>query len=141
VSGKVHSISKWCNFVFQLKTHLAALKILPNILRESIGAEQHPDYIKGEDGVRRPENGINPDVTIHRLYGAANIEGKLYRIKTTVKELPKEPKTDNKVHNYEATKIELLDNNQTAPRSSTSTEAPIEITKLIKGVGKNDEKR
>lgn len=66
--------------------HLAVLKVLPDVLRESVDAEQHPDYNKGADGVRSAENGINPDVTIHRLYGAVTMGGKLYRVKVTLKE-------------------------------------------------------
>ena len=32
--------------------HMSVLKVLPNVIRESIDAEQHPDYKKGEDGNR-----------------------------------------------------------------------------------------
>jgi hypothetical protein len=32
--------------------HMSVLNILPDLIRESVDAEQHPDYIKGEDGVR-----------------------------------------------------------------------------------------
>ena len=60
----------------------------------SIDAERHPDYIK-KDGKRSPENGINPDVRIHVLYGSVNIDGQIYRVKTTLKEnlFNDEPKT------------------------------------------------
>lgn len=89
---------------------MSVLKALPNVIRESIDAEQHPDYKKGEDGNRNAGNGINEHVTIHRLYGAVNIDGKTYMVKVTLKE----DRTNNepqKAYSYEATKIELLAGN------------------------------
>jgi hypothetical protein len=87
--------------------HLAVLKVLPDVIRESVDAEQHADFKKGKDGVRSAENGVNPNVTIHRLYGAVRMDGKVYRVKVTLKEdkTSKEPKVP---HSYEATKIELF---------------------------------
>ena len=64
--------------------HLAVLRGLPEVIRESVDAEQHADYRKGEDG-NRGGNGVNPDVTMHILYGAVTIDGKTYRVKVTVK--------------------------------------------------------
>lgn len=58
--------------------HLAVLRVLPEVIRESVDAEQHADYRKGEDG-NRGGNGVNPDVTMHILYGAVTIDGKTYR--------------------------------------------------------------
>ena len=64
--------------------HLAVLRGLPEVIRESVDAEQRADYRKGEDG-NRGGNGVNPDVTMHILYGAVTIDGKTYRVKVTVK--------------------------------------------------------
>ena len=64
--------------------HLAVLRVLPEVIRESVDAEQHADYRKGEGG-NRGGNGVNPDVTILILYGAVTIDGKTYRVKETVK--------------------------------------------------------
>ena len=66
----------------------------------------------------------------------------MYRVKTTIKELPYESITDNKVHNYEATKIELLagqhgDVSPTSPRNSNNS---ISVTNLLNGVEKSYEK-
>lgn len=88
--------------------HLSVLKVLPDVIRESVDAEQHADFKKGEDGVRSAENGINPNVTIHRLYGAVRIDGKVYRVKVTLKENTRTKETP-KAYSYEATKIELLE--------------------------------
>ena len=41
--------------------HIAVLRVLPEVIRESVDAEQHADYRKGEDG-KRGGNGVNPDV-------------------------------------------------------------------------------
>ena len=61
--------------------HLSVLKVLPEVIRESVDAEQHPDYKKGEDGIRGVKNGVNEHVTIHRLYGAVNVDGKTCRVR------------------------------------------------------------
>ena len=118
--------------------HMSVLKALPNVIRESIDAEQHPDYKKGEDGNRNAGNGINEHVTIHRLYGAVNIDGKTYMVKVTLKE----DRTNNepqKAYSYEATKIELLagqhgDVSMTPPRNSNNS---ITVSKLLNGVEKS----
>ena len=88
--------------------HLSVLKVLPDVIRESVDAEQHADFKKGEDGVRSAENGVNPNVTIHRLYGAVRMDGELYRVKVTLKENTRTKETP-KAYSYEATKIELLE--------------------------------
>lgn len=115
--------------------HLSVLKVLPDVIRESVDAEQHADFKKGEDGVRSAENGINPNVTIHRLYGAVRMDGKVYRVKVTLKEdkTSKEPKVP---HSYEATKIELFagtlgnSDNSLSPNTNNS----ITAANLLKGV-------
>ena len=87
--------------------HLAVLKSLPDVLHESIDAEQHPDRKKGADGTRDKANGLNSTDIIHRLFGAVKIGGKIYRVKTTVKEIVRQ-NGEKAVHSYEATEIELL---------------------------------
>ena len=120
--------------------HLSVLRKLPEVIRESIDAEQHPDYKKGEDNRRDPKNGINQGVRVHRLYGAVNIDGEVYRVKTTVYEYTDQNRS-NSPHSYEATKIELLagtladGENATYPRTNSS----ITVAKLLKGVEKSYE--
>ena len=117
--------------------HLSVLKILPDVIRESIDAEQHPDYKKGEDGSRSAENGVNEHVTIHRLYGAINVDGKTYRVKVTLKE----DRTNNepqKAYSYEATKIELLaGQHEEAVTSSRNSNNSITAANLLKDVEKS----
>lgn len=90
-----------------LGVHLSVLKKLPEVIGESIEVEVHPDYKKGEDGVRKPENGHDGDTMVHRLYGSVDIDGVNYRVKSTILET-----TDNKLplrpHSFEVKKIELL---------------------------------
>lgn len=120
--------------------HLSVLKVLPEVIREGIDAETHLDYIKGDGGVRSPQNGVNEGVTIHRLYGAVGIAQNMYRVKVTLKVFD-DPNEVGKPYSYEAIKIELLksdlvDTSGTNPRDSNS----ISATKLLKDVEKSYEK-
>ena len=118
--------------------HLAVLKVLPDVIRESVDAEQHADFKKGKDGVRSAENGVTANVTIYRLYGAVRMDGKVYRVKVTLKEdkTSKEPKVPN---SYEATKIELFagtlgnSDNSLSPNTNNS----ITAANLLNGVDKS----
>ena len=101
--------------------HLSVLKVLPDVIRESVDAEQHADYKKGEDGVRSAKNGINPNVTIHRLYGAVRMDGKVYRVKVTLKKNTRTKETP-KAYSYEATKIELLEGSLSQTEGSHNLE-------------------
>ena len=87
--------------------HLSVLTKLTDVIHESIETEIHPDYKKGEDGMRGIENGYGEGVLVHRLYGAVELDGKTYRVKTTMQEF--RGGEENKPHSYEVTKIELLD--------------------------------
>ena len=42
--------------------HLAVLRVLPEVIRGSVDAEQHADYRRGEDGYRGG-NGVNQAMT------------------------------------------------------------------------------
>lgn len=42
--------------------HLAVLRVLPEVIRESVDAEQHADYRKGEGG-KGGGNGVNQTMT------------------------------------------------------------------------------
>lgn len=98
-----------------LGVHLSVLKKLKDVIHESIEAEVHPDYKKDETGKRAPKNGYNPDYLVHRLYGAVDIDGKTYRVKTTIIENGNESR--NYPHSYEVTEIELLDDSMAGSES------------------------
>lgn len=119
--------------------HMSTLRVLPDVIRESIDAEQHPDFKKGVDGKRSAENGVNSDVMIHRLYGAIRIGDDIYRVKVTLKE-NRRTKETTKAYSYETTKIDLLvgqhgDVTMTSPRNSNNS---ISVANLLKGVEKSD---
>ncbi|MCQ2219991.1 MAG: LPD5 domain-containing protein [Prevotella sp.] len=90
--------------------HLAALRMLPEIIGNSMDAEIHEDYKKGEDGKRNVNNGVeNENKLVHRLYGAVTLGDKTYRVKTTMYEYRTGEPQNNTPHSYEITEIELLD--------------------------------
>lgn len=121
---------------------LSELFNTPVIIHESIEAEVHPDYIK-KDGVRSAENGYNDQMLIHRFYGAVEIDGKMYRVKTTINEYRDESRTATP-YSYEVTKIELLEeSNSPTELNSPNSEIgglSIETTKLLKGIEKSYDK-
>ena len=121
---------------------LSELFNTPVIIHESIEAEVHPDYIK-KDGVRSAENGYNDQMLIHRFYGAVEIDGKMYRVKTTINEYRDESRTATP-YSYEVTKIELLEeSNSPTELNSPNSEIgglSIETAKLLKGIEKSYDK-
>ena len=122
-----------------INAHISALTKLPEIIRESVDCESHPDFKKGEDGTRRPENGTASDNIIHRLFGAVEIDGKTYRVKTTIKEIADEA-TDNTSYTYELTEIELLDDSAVTSQDSDADRPlsrpnnSISLAKLLDGI-------
>ena len=77
---------------------------------------------------------------MHRLYGAVNLDGKIYRVKTTVKET-RENKIAPIPHSYEVTEIELLPEDNSSELEPTvspqKAEAPHGTAKLLKDVEKS----
>ena len=123
--------------------HLSVLKKLPDVIANSIETEVHPDYEKGSGG-RSSKSDINEQSLIHRFYGAVDIDGVLYKVKTTIREYADESRT-SKAHNYEVTKIKLLEapsgNNDvtTEPVAMTSNNS-ISGANLLQGVEKSYDK-
>lgn len=123
-----------------LGVHLSVLKMLPDVISASIEAEVHPDYKKGADGKRDVENGYNTDKLIHRFYGAVNIDGETYRVKTTVHESAT-PTEGVKPHIFEVTEIELLPESNSSTLEPTASDYQGQLShgtaKLLKGVEKS----
>ena len=88
--------------------HLAVLNHLDEVIGESIEVEEHPDYKKDENGERKPENGWNDDVLVHRFVGAITVDGQTYRVKTTMLEYAQKDWGDRQ-YAYDVAKIEVLD--------------------------------
>lgn len=123
--------------------HMSVLKVLPSVLRESVDAYQHGDR-KKVNNVRSEKFGINPDVMIHRCFGAVNIGGKVYGVKITLKENVK-TRENKKLYSYEATKIELLDGKNegvtmTPSLNSNNSITVAKIAKVFETTKKNGEK-
>lgn len=119
-----------------LGVHLAVLKKLPEVINNSIEVEIHPDY-KKVDKVRSAENGVDkPDMLVHRLYAAVDIEGKVYRAKTTVHEFKNK---QNKAYDYRITKVELIISGSSASNALNSSTS-ISATKVLNGVEKSYDK-
>ena len=111
--------------------HLSALKVLPQIIENSIVGEVHED--------RNNDTNIKDIV---RLFGCVNINGKNYRTKTTVKRYAN-VNDKTKAYSYEITEIELLDGENGTPHTQSADFAPtsnnsITIAKLLKDVKKTN---
>lgn len=139
--GKFLSSSSTMNSE-NLGVHLAVLKKLPEVIDNSIEAEEHPDY-KKINGERSADNGIaDENLLVHRMYGAVEIDGKIYRVKTTMHEhLSK----GNAPHDYRVTKIELLisgSSTSDALSNSNGSHSPSTVTtaKLLQNVEKSHDK-
>ena len=105
-----------------LGVHLAVLTRLPEVIGKSIEVEVHPDWPKGEGGERDETLVPGEELLIHRFYGAVEIEGKIYRVKTTIAETLS---SLNIAHSYEVTKIELLEQE---PSNSLKPTAPMQTS-------------
>ena len=118
--------------------HLSVLPQIRDVIASSVEAEVHPDYIKiGDD--RSRENGYNKNVMIHRCYGAVNVDGKVYRVKITLKE--DIANRDTKAYSYEVTNIELLEGtDENAVTVLSQQDSSITGAKLLDKVEKSYDK-
>lgn len=123
-----------------LGAHLSVLVKLPEVISESVEAEVHPDYHKGENGERSAENGYNANKLIHRFYGAVNLDGSTYRVKTTIQE-SRTPAEGVTPHSFEVTEIELLPEDNSSKLEPTASDyqgqLPHGTAKLLKDVEKS----
>ena len=111
--------------------HYAALMRLRDIIRESFIGEIHPDRMK-RDGKRSPANGVNPDVTVLRLYGCVAFGDIPLRAKVTLKQYV-DPNEKAKAYSYEISNIEVLKGNAgVEPLPSDRTSMDVSI--LLNGV-------
>lgn len=74
---------------------------------------------------------------MHRFYGSCEIDHELYRVKTTILE-HRDRNKKNKAHNYEVTKIELLDDLSNSSRLEMVDINPsISAAKLLNNIEKS----
>jgi hypothetical protein len=120
--------------------HYSVLRVLPRVIKESVVGETHESYNK-KDGERSPKNGVIKDETVHRLYGAVEIDGNIYRVKTTLIEY--KGSQANNPHSYEVTKIELLEGKPVSRNNASNTAQSsnsISAAKLLNNIEKTYEK-
>lgn len=119
-----------------LGVHLAVLKRLPQVINASIEAEIHPDYAK-VNRTRSAENGVkNPDMLVHRFYGAVRIDGKIYLAKTTIQEFKGEA---NEAYDYKITEVKLIVSGSSTSNARTNPTS-ISAAKVLKDVEKSYDK-
>ena len=116
--------------------HLGALLKIKEIISNSVDAEVHPDYTDKDENGKRVVGKANPNILIHRVYGAVNIDGETYRVKTTIKEIMGRDK--GQAYTYEVTNIELLEGHKELDDSRTprTTSNSIAVAKLLQNVEK-----
>lgn len=121
--------------------HYAVLKVLPELIREGLDAETHPNFRKVRDD-RKPEFGYDKNLLMHRVYSAVSVDGNLCRVKISMKENMTGNNIPIKPYSYEvtdiSTKIEPLGPIGVQARTSTGEDGiPISSilgAKLLKNV-------
>lgn len=111
-----------------IPVHLSALQSVLDFIRTGIPAEIHPDT----DG---------RDFDVMRLYNAFEVDGKLYRVKSTVKKV----KQGDKYYTYEVQEMELIEERRADrkgegenPHNPDNSINSITGAKLLKGVKKTN---
>ncbi|MCM1405759.1 MAG: hypothetical protein NC210_04975, partial [[Clostridium] fimetarium] len=112
--------------------HAAVMDKLSDVIGESIEVMEHADVNK-VDGKRNEDNGYSPNSLMHRFVGAVNIDGTVYRVITTLKELSDDQ--SSRLHTYEVTKIEVLDADtpSTSNATTNSTHTLLGVANLLNG--------
>lgn len=107
-----------------IDVHFSALRVMPRIITNSFVGETHEDK-KGDEHIK--------DIVL--LYSAIDIEGKIYRVKTTVKRY-NDPITKTKAYSYEVTEIEPLDveHGNEVTHSPNSSNSSISVAKLLQDI-------
>lgn len=118
--------------------HLAVLNHLDKVIANSIEVEEHPDYIKGKDGVRGPENGYTRGMLVHRFVGAVRIDGQEYIVKTTMHEHSR-AEQGTRQYAYDVTKIAMLnvETPNTATGLTTATKGVLPLANVLNGFEKS----
>lgn len=102
----IHEIG---NYESDLKdAYLRAIPYILEALRKSVLLEEHRDRVKNSLGNRLAINSSDPNIDkVQRLYGVIQLQGLLYRMKTTL-QVYRDDAESGKYHGYEITKIELI---------------------------------
>ncbi len=110
------------------QVHISALQSVLDFIKTGVPAEIHPDT-------------HGRDFNVMRLYNAIEIEGKVYRVKSTVRKV----KEGDKYYTYEIQEMELLEDTHNAlglpnanDRGRLNSNNSITAAKLLKGVKKTN---
>ena len=118
-----------------LGSHIAVLMRLPDVIENSKEVEIHADYIK-KDGKRSNESLSSEDgCLMHIMYGAVEIAGDVYKVRTTFKE---DKKDGLSPYTYKVTEINLLISGSTA-NDALNESTSVSGAKLLKGIYKSKE--
>ena len=118
-----------------IDAHLSALRVLPQIIKNSIVGEIHAD----RDGNTNIKD-------IARLFSEIEISRGTYRVKITVKRY-KDNKVKSKAYSYEVTEIELLDGQHGethtdcadfSPRKSNNSITAAKLLQIVESSNSND---
>ena len=101
--------------------HIAVLNSIDKVIGASIEVEEHPDYIKDNNGQRKNTNDINPELLIHRFVGAVKIDGRLYSVRTVIKEY-RNTRSQANYYTYEVSDVRI--EAQPSKESRTSAGVP-----------------
>ena len=132
-------ISEIGNYESELKTaYLNAVPYILDVIQKSLLLEEHRDRMKNIEGNRVFSNEEDPNINrIQRLYGAINLSGQTYRLKTTLQVFREDEET-GKYHGFEITEIELLSpklRNMAKPAINVAlNNNPISLAKLLNNV-------
>lgn len=119
---------KTLNQSVDVNTHLAALQSVLDFIETGIPAEVHKDT-------------HGRDFDVMRLYNAIEVDGKVYRVKSTVRKV----RQGDKYYTYEVQKMELIEERGAnpnregeSPRNGNNSTNSISGAKLLKGVKKTN---
>ena len=119
---------KTLNQSVDVNTHLAALQSVLDFIETGIPAEVHKDT-------------HGRDFDVMRIYNAIEVDGKVYRVKSTVRKV----KQGDKYYTYEVQKMELIEERGAnpnregeIPHNGNNSTNSISGAKLLKGVKKTN---
>lgn len=127
-----------------LGIHLSVMQKFQEVLQNSVDVEIHADYAKDHNGKRTTDLLQSVDVLIHVLYSAVELDERVYRVKTILKEY----RTNLPMpYAFEVQSTELLPDRlgiQISPNSSfglnESSSRSVDGAKLLKDIEKSYDK-
>ena len=144
ISISAASVAEMLNAQQRIKSasnelHYAAVANIRDLIRAGEIADRHSDRLKGKDGRRSPDSGVNPDVAIDVVYAPMFYEpdGRTYRVKITLKRF-RDKNQKTKAYAYKVSEIEVpagtLANSGASAGTDPRTGTSIRGDSLLRGV-------